>query len=197
MEKAAAEGCRANSHRGVHVLHSATEVEVEIFGVKANLQICRLDFWFISLISRNSIFSEGIDFGLVNSSILGEPWSLECHYLLQIMADFSGWSWTNNMVAWAHKPGHLRVKKGFKSGSLNSLDEPRCHRNQGYIVQTILILWHYFLQICKYLHLHIHMQIFSGSHETLNKVDIHKIREQTGARLSSVLRISFLTSSYH
>ena len=99
MEKAAAEGCRANSHRGAHVLHSATEVEVEIFGVKANLQICRLDFWFISLISRNSIFSEGIDFGLVNSSILGEPRSLECHYLLQIMADFSGWSWTNNMVA--------------------------------------------------------------------------------------------------
>ena len=37
-----AEGCRANSHRGVHVLHSATEVE--IFGVKANLQICRFDF---------------------------------------------------------------------------------------------------------------------------------------------------------
>ena len=42
--EAAAEGCRANSLRGVHGVHSATEVEVEILEVKANLQICRLDF---------------------------------------------------------------------------------------------------------------------------------------------------------
>ena len=39
-----AEGYRANSHLGIHVVHSATEVEVEIFEVKANVQICRLDF---------------------------------------------------------------------------------------------------------------------------------------------------------
>ena len=39
MEKAAAEGCRANSHRGIHFVNSATEVEVEIFEVKGDLQI--------------------------------------------------------------------------------------------------------------------------------------------------------------
>ena len=44
MEKAAAEECRANSHWDIHVVHSATDVEVEIFEVKASLQICRLDF---------------------------------------------------------------------------------------------------------------------------------------------------------
>ena len=37
MEKAAAEGCRANSLRGIHGVRSATEVEVEILEVKVNL----------------------------------------------------------------------------------------------------------------------------------------------------------------
>ena len=41
----AAKGCRANSLRGIYGVHAAIEVTVEIFEVKANLQICRLDFY--------------------------------------------------------------------------------------------------------------------------------------------------------
>ena len=39
MEKAAKKGCRANSLQGIHGVHAAIEVTVEIFEVKANLQI--------------------------------------------------------------------------------------------------------------------------------------------------------------
>ncbi len=42
--EAAAEGCRANSLGGIHGVHSATKVKVEIFEAKANPQICHLDF---------------------------------------------------------------------------------------------------------------------------------------------------------
>ena len=76
--EAAAEGWRANSLRGIHGVHAAIEVTVEILEVKANLQICRLDFLFIAPISRNSIFSDGINFGLVRSSPFGnhDRWNI-------------------------------------------------------------------------------------------------------------------------
>ena len=90
MEEAATEGCKANSHRGIQVVHCATEVELETFEWKANLQICRLDFGFISLISGNSIFLK-VSIWPSQQQHLGESQSLECHCLLQMMADFSGW----------------------------------------------------------------------------------------------------------
>ena len=41
MENAAVDGYKASSLRGIHGVHSATEMAIEIFEVNASLQICR------------------------------------------------------------------------------------------------------------------------------------------------------------
>ena len=64
----AAEGCRANSLRGIDRVRATIKVTSEKFEMKNNLRICLLDFLSIALISRNSIFSEYIDLSLVGST---------------------------------------------------------------------------------------------------------------------------------
>ena len=140
--EAAAEECRANSLCSIHGAHVAIEVTAEILKVKANLHICCLDFLFIAPISRNSIFSEGINFGLIRSSLFGnhDRWNITI-YCKWWLTSGIGAEPTTSHRGLKSQASDLRGKREATSSSLNNLVQPRCHRNQGHSVQTIPLLW--------------------------------------------------------